>query len=78
MIDVKQLRQWYWREPFVPFEIVLKDGRALMVHEPGLIGFHPESPKRVSVHQLDGSLNIVRWGDIVELRQRGKQSEAAA
>lgn len=78
MIEVKQLREWYWREPFVPFALRLKDGRAVAVHDPDLIAFHPHNPRRVSVFQLDDRLEIIDWDQIAEIVPLGGQTERAA
>jgi hypothetical protein len=41
----KALRAAYYREPFAPYEIVLKDGRRLLIEEPRQISFPPAFPK---------------------------------
>jgi hypothetical protein len=41
----KALRKAYYREPFAPYEIVLKDGRRLLIEEPRQIAFPPAFPK---------------------------------
>ncbi len=43
MVDVNELRAYYYAEPFQAIEIVLADGRHVFVDEPEYFGWSAES-----------------------------------
>jgi len=71
-----KIREHYYREPFVPVEIVLKSGRRLLVEYASQIAF-PPAFRGVHVIIDDGDHDYHAFGDIESVREAKKRRPGA-
>lgn len=57
-MSIKEFRDTYDAQPFVPFSLRLADGRAIMVHHREFAAISPTG-RTVVVYQPDGSYNLI-------------------
>jgi hypothetical protein len=65
MVTAEQLRKLYYAEPFVPFVLLLDDGRRIRITEPGSIAIADETRK--VAFPLPGGLIDYRGFDRVSI-----------
>jgi hypothetical protein len=57
-MNAEQIRQFSRATPFVPFVLILTDGRKVLVRHPEFLSFSP-GDRTLVVHQLDDSFELV-------------------
>jgi hypothetical protein len=68
MVTVENLRELHYREPFEPFQIVLKDAREFIVSERTHYAISPTG-KTIAYAPLIDDFEIIDIADIAALRQ---------
>ena len=73
MTNVTELKTWRYAEPFKPFELVLDDGRKVLVKNPWNVGWSAETE---TVAFADGpeDLDWVKFARVVEIRPARRAS----
>jgi hypothetical protein len=67
-VKIDEIRERYEAAPFVPFEIVLTNGRTVHVAHPEFVAFSPKG-RSVVVYEADGAL-IIDVPLIIALKER--------
>jgi hypothetical protein len=67
-MNAEQIRQFSRATPFVPFLLILADGRKVLVRHPEFLSFSP-GDRTVVVHQLDESFELVDLLSIARLER---------
>lgn len=67
MTDVVELKNWRYAEPFKPFEMILDDGRKVLVKHPWNIGWSEEA-RTVAFATGPEELDWVKFSRVVEIR----------
>jgi hypothetical protein len=72
-VNVKEIRELYSAAPFEPFELVLTNGKRLLVDHPEFMSFSRDY-QTVHVHELDGSTKRIDMKMIVALNEMANGS----
>jgi hypothetical protein len=75
MITAQMLRDLYYREPFEPFRVVLKDGRAFYVEKPTHYSISPTGKNMVYAPRME-DFEIIELVDIASLQKAGEPAGA--
>lgn len=67
-MNAEQIRQFSRATPFVPFLLILADGRKVLVRHPEFLSFSP-GDRTLVVHQLDESFELVDLLSITRLER---------
>jgi len=67
MTNVTELKAWRYAEPFKPFELVLDDGRKVLVKNPWNVGWSAET-ETVAFAWGREDVDWVRFSRVVEIR----------
>jgi len=67
-MNAEQIRQFSRATPFVPFVLILSDGRRVLVRHPEFLDFSP-GDRTVVVHQLDDSFELVDLLSVAKLER---------
>ncbi len=67
-MNIEEIREYYYREPFQPFELELKDGRRIRVVARERIGLSPNGGSVFVIEPGDRS-SLLRVDQIVSVRQ---------
>lgn len=67
-MNAEQIRQFSRATPFVPFLLILGDGRKVLVRHPEFLSFSP-GDRTLVVHQLDESFELVDLQSITRLER---------
>jgi hypothetical protein len=67
-MNAEQVRQFSRATPFVPFVLILADGRRVLVRHPEFLSFSP-GDRTLVVHQLDDSFELVDLLSVAKLER---------
>ena len=66
MTNVVELKAWRYAEPFRPFELVLDDGRRVLIRNPWNIGWSAET-ETVAFAVNSDDQNWVKFSRVIEI-----------